>query len=248
MTGSVENMAKDAGCAIACRVAGREGGEEMRVKKLPKSRPVDRQDFILSACAGKSVLDLGCADYPMTERRYRDGELLFARLHGVAKRVVGVDNSPDGVGILRSLGFEDVILGDAASLKESGFGDDIDVIVAGELLEHIANLDGFFCGVKELMSPRTSLIITVPNSYALKRFLRVMLGSELVNKDHVCSFSQANMEELCSRHGVRIKDTRYHLAEVEGTLKRALLSPLMLFVRYLCPQLCDHLIFECGLE
>ncbi len=218
---------------------------EMRIKRLPRSQPVDRHGFILSLCAGKAVLDLGCADHPVTEERYHDGELLFAKLHEVARRLVGVDASREGMETLRALGFSEVVLGNASRLGELELEISPEVIVAGELLEHITDTDGFFRGVTALMSPGTLLAISVPNAYALKRFLRVMCGSELVNREHVCSFSQANVEELCRRHGLGIVETRYYLAEVEGTMKRLLLAPLMFFIRYLCPQASDHLIFVC---
>jgi len=224
-----------------------ENQSEMRNKKLPRSIPVNRHDLMLRLCEGKTVLDLGCADYPMTEERYRKGELLFAKLRKVAKNVTGVDNSLDGLETLRSLGFDDLVLGNAEELGELEMKGPFDVILAGELIEHLFNVGRFFEGVKQLMSPHTILIISVPNAFAIKRFLRVLAGSELVNKDHAYYFSQANIELLTTTYGLHIRETYYYLAELHGRVKNILFAPLGIFVKHLCPYVSDHLIFLCEL-
>jgi 2-polyprenyl-3-methyl-5-hydroxy-6-metoxy-1,4-benzoquinol methylase len=225
----------------------RDCAGDMRAKKLKKAVPVDRQDLILSLCSGKNVLDLGCADYPMTEEKLRDGELLYAKICEVADKVTGVDYSPQGIEVLRSAGYENLLLGSAEELDELHLAETFDVILAGELIEHLMNVGRFFEGAARLMSPETSLIVTVPNAHAIKRFLRVLFGSEMVNRDHAYYFSQANIELLCDRYGLRIDDCYYYLADVDGSLKRVLFAPLRLFVRHVSPYVSDHLVFVCSL-
>jgi len=220
---------------------------EMRIKKLQRSVPIDRRDFILSVCAGKKVLDLGCADYPMTETRCKNGDLLFAQICDVAEKAVGVDISLEGIQLLRSHGFGNVVLGDIAEIGKCGFKEPFDVIVAGEIIEHVHNIGGFFQGIKTLMKESAILVITVPNAHALKRFLRVLFGREMVNKDHVCYYSQANIELLCNRYGLRIDQSYYYLAKLDGWLKNILFSPLRLMVKYVFPYVSDHLMFVCKL-
>jgi 2-polyprenyl-3-methyl-5-hydroxy-6-metoxy-1,4-benzoquinol methylase len=219
----------------------------MRLKKLARARLIDRQAFILERCAGKNVLDIGCADYPMTEEKARNGELLYTNLCRVAARVTGVDYSPEGVRVLQSLGYEDLMVGDAENLSELGLDESFDVIVAGELMEHLMNVGKFFQGVHDLMKPETSLILSVPNAHAAKRFLRVALGSELVNKDHAYYFSQANIDLLCERHGLEVKETYYYLAPVNGSMKKVLFFPIKFTIARLSPYVSDHLVFVCGL-
>jgi 2-polyprenyl-3-methyl-5-hydroxy-6-metoxy-1,4-benzoquinol methylase len=219
---------------------------DMRLKRLERSKPIDRQALILSKCSGKNVLDIGCADFPMTEEKARSGELLYANLCDVAASVTGVDYSPEGVEVLRSLGYRDLLVGDAENLEELGLEKRFDVILAGELIEHLMNVGRFFAGVRGLMSPDTILILSVPNAHAAKRFLRLMLGSELVNRDHAYYFSQANIELLCERHGLEIRETYYYLAPVDGTLKKILFSPMRFAISRLSPYVSDHLVFVCA--
>ena len=222
-------------------------GEEMVYRRLERSAPVDKHAFLAELCRGKKVLDLGCADYPMTRRRLERGELLFARLAESAAELTGVDLDERGVRALREAGFDNVMVGDVEKLGELGLEGGYQVIVAGELLEHLSCPGRFLEQVTALMAPESLLVITVPNAFALKRFLRVLTGCELVNKDHVCYFSPGTVEELCGRFDLEVTDYRYFLAEVEGGLKRLLFLPLKAFVRRLCPFVADHLIFLCRL-
>jgi 2-polyprenyl-3-methyl-5-hydroxy-6-metoxy-1,4-benzoquinol methylase len=221
---------------------------DMRLKKLARTKPIDRQAFILEKCAGKNVLDIGCADFPMTEEKARKGELLYTSIYEVAAKVTGVDYSPEGVAVLESLGYENLMVGDAEDLGALGLKESFDVIVAGELIEHLMNVGRFFQGVRDLMTAETSFILSIPNAHAAKRFLRVALGSELVNRDHAYYFSQANIELLCERHGLEIEECHYCLAEVNGTAKKILFSPLRLLISRMSPYVSDHLVFVCRLS
>jgi 2-polyprenyl-3-methyl-5-hydroxy-6-metoxy-1,4-benzoquinol methylase len=218
---------------------------DMRLKKLVKSKPIDRQAFILSYCSGKKVLDIGCADYPMTTEKAGNGELLYANLCRVAAKVTGVDYSHEGVQVLSSLGYENLIVGDAENLQSLNLDDSFDVIVAGELIEHLMNVGRFFEGVRSIMTAQTSLILSVPNAHAAKRFLRVLFGSELVNRDHAYYFSQANIELLCERYGLETCECHYSLADASGSLKKYLFMPLKMAIAYLSPYVSDHLVFVC---
>src|SRR4030042_2590142 len=81
----------DGGCEME---TGRYSSD-MRLKKLGRSKPIDRLPFILSRCSGKNVLDIGCADFPMTAEKARNGELLYANLCRVAE-VTGIDYDRSG--------------------------------------------------------------------------------------------------------------------------------------------------------
>jgi 2-polyprenyl-3-methyl-5-hydroxy-6-metoxy-1,4-benzoquinol methylase len=220
---------------------------DMMLKKLKRTKPIDRQAFILDRCAGKKVLDIGCADYPMTEEKADKGELLYTSICEAAAKVIGVDYSPEGVAVLESLGYENLVVGDAEDLGALGLDESFDVIVAGELIEHLMNVGRFFQGVRDLMSRDTTLILSVPNAHAAKRFLRVALGSELVNRDHAYYFSQANIELLCTRHGLEVQECHYYLAEVNGTVKKIIFSPLKWLISRISPYVSDHLVFVCRL-
>lgn len=57
----------------------------------------DRDSWIIDQCAGKTVLHLGCTDWPLTRDRLERGALLHQKLAEVCHVVVGVD--PDEIGV-----------------------------------------------------------------------------------------------------------------------------------------------------
>jgi len=110
-----------------------------------------RDEWILKHCAGKRVLHLGCAAFPMTASLGRRGILLHQRLAKVCANLVGVDLNPEALDILRSFGFNNLRMHDVEHLETLQLDEPIDVIVAGEVLEHLNNVGLFFDGCKTLL-------------------------------------------------------------------------------------------------
>jgi len=212
--------------------------------KRLKGSLVDRAEKIISLCKGKSVLHLGCADYPYFKEHYNSGNLVHQRITEVAKYVVGIDLSAEGITFLSSLGYKNLIIGDVEKIGDLDINQQFDVVVAGELLEHLSNPGMFFFGAKSLMTNDGILILTVPNVHAVKSFLRVLLfKNELIHPDHVFYFSQANIDHFCKRYSLKIKEVFYYLTKSENVVKKFLTFYLYLFVKYLRPYVGDGLIF-----
>lgn len=204
---------------------------------------MDRTEKIMSLCKEKSVLHLGCADYPFSERQYKCGNLLHKKIAGVAKYILGLDNSAKGIAFLASLGYKNLLIGNVEKLGDLDINQQFDVVVAGELLEHLLNLGMFFSGVKSLMTNDGILILTVPNAHAVKGFLRVLLfKKELVHPDHVCYFSQATIGHLCEKYGLKITETFYYLTDSRNICKRLTFLFPRLFIKYISPCVGDGLI------
>jgi len=212
-------------------------------KKL-KGFLVDRTKKITSLCRGKSVLHLGCADYPFSKERYKCGNLLHQKITEVAKYVVGIDLSAEGIGFLASLGYKNLLIGNVEKLEELGINHQFDMIVAGELLEHLSNPGMFFSGVKSLMANDGILILTVPNAHAIKSFVRVLLfRKELIHPDHVFYFSQATIDHFCKRYSLKIREVFYYLTKPTNITKKFFYPFLFIFIKYLSPYIGDGLIF-----
>lgn len=202
-----------------------------------------REGVIVQGCEGKTVLHIGCADYPFVVERHRNHELLHERIVAVAARTVGVDSSERGIGILRSLGYRDVFVGDAEHLGALKFPFRFDVVVAGELLEHLANPGLFLAGVREVIAEDGVLIVTVPNAFALKGMLRVgVVRSELVHAEHVSYFSAVTLQQLAGRYGFTATRVVYYLSAAHGVGRRLLGLPLHLLIRHLRPELGDGVV------
>ena len=134
---------------------------------------------------GKRVLDLGC----------RTGALTRAYLAG--NDVVGVDVDRDSLAEAAKLGIEPVWadVDEPLPFEAAGF----DVVVAGELLEHVRFPDRLVREVARVLRPGGLLVGSVPNSYRLKSRLRFLVGRPPEFADdptHLRMFGAADLRRL----------------------------------------------------
>ncbi len=169
--------------------------------KLETRRPVDRLAFMSELCMGKSVLDVGCFDETALEKR--DTEYwLHGRIRKMASRVVGVDNSTlipaEGI----RTGANSIIhRGDGVDIPpEIIQGEAIDIVVAGEFIEHIENPLHFFRNIRQLF-PGGELVISTPNGVCFANTLLGCIGREVQHPDHLHNFTFKILNTLCLRAG-----------------------------------------------
>ncbi|MDS4027984.1 MAG: class I SAM-dependent methyltransferase [Candidatus Contendobacter sp.] len=162
---------------------------------------VNRENYILAAARDKTVLHLGCADYPFTEERIINGSWLHSKISKVAKYCVGLELNSEMVSILRDrYKIENVIQGDAEQLDMLAL-QKFDVIVAGELIEHLNNPGLFLKSAQYVLAPEGKLIITTTNAFCLRRFIRIPFGVESIHPDHTYYFSHSTLHTLVNRFG-----------------------------------------------
>ena len=162
---------------------------------------VDREKFIIEECTNKRVLHLGCADWPFTEGRIQDGTWLHYKLSTVARTCLGVDDHGESVvSLSNDYGINNIIVGDAERLGELDIGK-FEVVVAGEIIEHLNNPGLLFESVKNVLEEDGKLLITTINAYCLRRFVRIPFGRESVHPDHVYYFSHSTLMTLATRFG-----------------------------------------------
>jgi SAM-dependent methyltransferase len=111
---------------------------------------------------GRRVLDLGCRDGALT-RMYVDGN-----------DVVGVDADREALAAAARLGIEThwADLDQPLDFPDASF----DVVVAGELLEHLRDPGPLVAEVRRVLRPGGTFVASVPNAYRLKRRLLFLLG------------------------------------------------------------------------
>jgi predicted TPR repeat methyltransferase len=180
------------------------------------ARVVSRVDEILRLCRGKKVLHLGCTDAPYTKER---GErLLHTRMLEVtdASALWGLDVSEDGCRMLQEMGFDHVLHGNVEDMSASLLAENFDVVVAGEIIEHLANVGLFLDGVREIMSPTTELVVTTPNASSIKGFVHALLRREKVHPDHNYYFSHRTATQVLEKFGLTPREV-YYYQDVEGT-------------------------------
>lgn len=155
--------------------------------------------------SGRRVLDLGCYDG-------RDSKAIA----DAGNTVTGVEIHPRATDEARRRGI-DVQSFDIATdewpLPEEGY----DVVIAGEIIEHLVDPDSFLQNVRRHLRKDGRLILTTPNVASLGRRLMLLVGKnpylEFSSSDdingfptvgHVRYFTKRTLVRLCSAHGFRL--------------------------------------------
>ncbi len=173
-------------------------------------RVVERDQEILRTCKGKKILHLGCADMPRSLQGPDD--LLHVKLAKVIDNdnLWGMDSSEEGCNILEQLGFDQIIHGDVEHLNTNLAQQNFDIILAGEIIEHLSNPGIFIKNITCLMKNNTSLILTTPNAFSFKQFFIAMFRREKVHYDHNFYFSYRTIKHLLEIHELKCVDFCYY--------------------------------------
>ena len=132
---------------------------------------------------GRRVLDLGC----------RDGSL--TRAYASGNEIVGVDADREALAAAAKLGIEThwADLDEPLAFDEASF----DVVVAGELLEHLRDPGRLVGDVRRVLRPGGTFVASVPNAYRLKNRVRFLLGREPEDDPtHLQMFSPGDVRKL----------------------------------------------------
>jgi predicted TPR repeat methyltransferase len=179
--------------------------------KLPTGRPVDRHDLLVELAENRRVAHVGFVDDRLLTAKLAGGVWLHERIATAAVSLVGLDSSADGVAWARDRGYE-VYEADAQdedalrALELAPF----DVIVAGEVIEHLDAPGAFLRAMHALAHSETLLVVTTPNAYRLANILVPVLGTELVHPDHTSWQSASTLRQLHARNGWQVERIRYY--------------------------------------
>ena len=135
-------------------------------------RVAQRVEFIKSICAGKKVLHLGCANYPYTRDAIEKNMLLHLELAKSAQELYGFDYDQEGLDILADAGVTNLYRADLEDLATVPLNETFDVVIGGEMIEHLSNPGRFLEGIKRFMNQETDLVITTINAYCAMRSRR----------------------------------------------------------------------------
>jgi hypothetical protein len=177
--------------------------------KLPRRGPYDREQMLVEFALGKRVVHVGFVDEhrietklghlaPRTPRRRgcharrprrRGGGVRWAAEHGFEAHAVDAQ-SPEAV---TALGLEPA-----------------DVVVAGEIVEHLDAPGPFFRAMRELVVPKRPPRRDTPNAYRLLNVLAPIGGVELVHPDHTAWHSPHTLANLLARSGRELEGAAYY--------------------------------------
>lgn len=169
------------------------------VEKISVHKTVPRIQYIKVACNGKNVLDLGCYDETALVK-INSAEYLLNEISSVSTTHIGVDNSPalpkEGL-VLNER--EKILFGDIYDFEKLDIDfDDIDIIIAGELIEHLPDTLKFFLSIKKTF-PGKRFICSTPNTTSFSNILLSFFSRESAHKDHLQVYSYKTLNTLCRR-------------------------------------------------
>jgi hypothetical protein len=158
---------------------------EKMMHLIPPAKVVDREGYILRQCKDRSVLNLGSSS-----------GTLHRNIEKVARLVVGVDRKT-----------ADIVCDLDVDPQHLETLTGIELIVAGEIIEHLANPGRLLQSLRTLNVP---LLITVPNALSSAASSHSRRGYENVNADHVAWYSYTTLATLVTRYGFRLSEFRWY--------------------------------------
>lgn len=182
------------------------------VHELPSANLVERIDYLREMATGRRVVHLGFADARCAEFHIDRGMWLHAALGEVATDIVGLDLDADGVAAAREAGYRAFCVDcrDATAVAALGL-EPAEVVVIGELIEHLDDPGAMLDAVKSLVATNGVIVITTPNGHGLFNVCAALAGRELNHPDHVTLYSWFTLSNLLARHGWRTVDTSVYV-------------------------------------
>ncbi|NPV01305.1 MAG: class I SAM-dependent methyltransferase [Brevinematales bacterium] len=174
-----------------------------RIEKIMKTNPVKNP----------KIIDLGCGP----------GHLCKS-IHEKGFPVIGVDISENSLKLVREKGIPTI----KADLQEKlPFKDDeLDILVASEVVEHIFDTETFMSELKRVMKPGGSIIITTPNVASLARRFLLFFGKNPYldyklsgTAGHVRYFTFKNMRDFARQFGLKVVSLETDAVNLSGSGK-----------------------------
>ncbi len=187
---------------------------EYNNKRYSKGMPVDgpdkrRIDFILENIPDNNlkILDIGCWDGSYAARYMKK-----------TNRIYGIESSIFASKVARKKG---IVVKQGDFMEKTFFNDTkFDIVVAGEVIEHIFDTDLFLQKIRKLLRNRGILILTTPNVASLPRRILLFLGINpvlenrtLINESagHIRYFTFSDMYRL-------LTDNKFHVLKSESDI------------------------------
>ena len=191
-----------------------------------------RWDLILRRCTKRTVLHLGCIGETDRTRREKlealqSGLALHPHLMKVAAEVIGIDLDAESIELAKlHLGVPGLFVGDVEHLEKISLDRTFDVILFGDLIEHLSCPGMAFDGIRRFMSINSELIISTPNAFSLPANIKFSLGCWREGDEHVAAYSAFTLPTALERNGFRLTELFTCFDRPPQTLKRRILFSL----------------------
>jgi 2-polyprenyl-3-methyl-5-hydroxy-6-metoxy-1,4-benzoquinol methylase len=147
---------------------------------------------------------LGCIDHSA----YFENSKYWLHKHicKSAHKVLGVDYEKEEIKKLTRKGYNII----CQNVENLNLNRKFDVIIAGELIEHLDNPGLFLDKVKSHLKKDGVLILTTPNSNSIINFIEVIVfGQVAINPEHKLWHNYSTLKQLLINKGFRISKFYY---------------------------------------
>lgn len=185
-----------------------------------RSFRVKKEDWIINQSkAARSILHVGVTAAPYTRQSWEAGTLLHKKLCDEATKtgakVVGVDiDKPSLEWLKEKMPDSELLYADAERLSDYFAPETrFDLIVAGDVIEHLSNPGALLTSCRSLLEPRGRVLVTTINAFGIGRFAKTLLGHEAVHPDHTTYYSHKTLGRLASMCGLQASSLGYYKCE-----------------------------------
>ena len=216
--------------------------------KIDVQTIVVRLDFLKKITNNKKVLHLGAAqgtDIDPTllhERINFQKEFLHAILMKNSTEVLGLDYNQQAIENLRKYGINNIMYCDVTDhdeFKRSCGNFHPDIIIVGELIEHLSNPGLMLANIVNNF-PGAEVVISTPNLLSVIYPMQAFNQYESHDVDHVIVFTPRLLEALTVRSGIAKIKIRFYETQI---YKNKFFNVLRTLFLKLFPQLSDGIIF-----
>lgn len=219
---------------------------------LPKEGIRSRFDLLKEQLTNKSVLHIGCSDWPLTEDKVKTKDLLHQYLEKVAGELYGIDTSLEGIRIMRESRIKNILFGDIYNLHKEKklLNKRFDVLLIPEVIEHLTNPGLALESVRTYSlktNPQCKIIFTVPNYHNFWHNIFFGLrNKEVVHYDHKFYFSYRTFRNLIENYGFEVEDFFFILYfKYPQTARKRLILKLL---SKTSPCMAPYLYFKCHIS
>jgi 2-polyprenyl-3-methyl-5-hydroxy-6-metoxy-1,4-benzoquinol methylase len=148
--------------------------------------------------SGKRVLDVGCSSGYLATPLVANG-----------CTVIGVELDPDAAEAAGSV-CADVLVGDVETMEFPFTEASFDVVLCGDLVEHLREPEAFLARVRPVLRTEGRLVLTTPNVANWSMRLGLLAGRwrytdrGILDRTHAHLFTRATLVETLERAGYRV--------------------------------------------
>jgi len=162
-------------------------------------RPYGGHERLLTlAGSPRHVLDVGCSSGDLARRLVERGA-----------SVIGIDTDEQAAAEARAV-CEQVLVGDVETMELPFPDESFDVVLCGDLIEHLRNPERFLSRVRPLLRPGGRLVLTTPNVANWAMRIGLLAGRwrytdrGILDRTHAHLFTKKTLEQTLERAGYRI--------------------------------------------